>query len=161
MTALINQFSQYEICFDNEFYRGKEDYNIKSTGFFVSGVDGLVYLADKVVEGSNIGNIFLFRLNTDSEVEIVSTKFGTVNYETGEILIDTVNITSTVQPDNVIEIQAVPLSNDVLGRKELYLQLDISKSNFYMRQDGISSGANTSGTRYQPQSSYQNGKKTR
>ena len=161
MTALINQFSQYEICFDNEFYRGNDDYNIKSTGFFVSGVDGLVYLADKVVEGSNIGNIFLFRLNTDSEVEIVSTKFGTVNYETGEILIDTVNITSTVQPDNVIEIQAVPLSNDVLGRKELYLQLDISKSNFYMRQDGISSGANTSGTRYQPQSSYQNGKKTR
>ena len=161
MSAKINQFTQYEICFDNEFYRGKADYNIKSTGFSVSGIDGTVYLSDKVVEGSDIGNIFLFRLNTDSEVEIVSTKFGTVNYKTGEILIDTVNITSTVQPDNIIEIQAIPQSNDVLARKELYLQFDVSKSNFYMRQDGISSGANVSGTRYQPQSSYQNGKKTR
>ena len=161
MSAKINQFTQYEICFDNEFYRGKADYNIKSTGFSVSGIDGIVYLSDKVVEGSNIGNIFLFRLNTDSEVEIVSTKFGTVNYKTGEILIDTVNITLTVQPDNIIEIQAIPQSNDVLARKELYLQFDVSKSNFYMRQDGISSGANVSGTRYQPQSSYQNGKKTR
>ena len=161
MSAKINQFTQYEICFDNEFYRGKADYNIKSTGFSVSGIDGTVYLSDKIVEGSDIGNIFLFRLNTDSEVEIVSTKFGTVNYKTGEILIDTVNITSTAQPDNIIEIQAIPQSNDVLARKELYLQFDVSKSNFYMRQDGISSGANVSGTRYQPQSSYQNGKKTR
>ena len=161
LSALVNQFTQYELCFDNEFFRGNDEYNVKSTGFNVSGVEGTVYLADKVVEGSDIGNLFLFRLNTDSEPEIVSTKFGTVNYETGEVLIDTVNITSTVQPDNIIEIQAIPMSNDVLARKELYLQLDVSKSNFFMRQDGISSGANTSGTRYQPQSSYQNGKKTR
>ena len=161
LSALVNQFTQYELCFDNEFFRGNDEYNVKSTGFNVSGIEGTVYLADKVVEGSDIGNLFLFRLNTDSEPEIVSTKFGTVNYETGEVLIDTVNITSTVQPDNIIEIQAIPMSNDVLARKELYLQLDVSKSNFFMRQDGISSGANTSGTRYQPQSSYQNGKKTR
>ena len=158
---LINQLKKYEICFDNEFFRGNDEYNVKSTGFNVSSIEGTVYLADKVIEGSDIGNLFLFRLNTDSEPEIVSTKFGTVNYETGEVLIDTVNITSTVQPDNIIEIQAIPMSNDVLARKELYLQLDVSKSNFFMRQDGISSGSNTSGTRYQRQSSYQNCNKTK
>ena len=161
LSALINQFANYELCFDNEFFRGNDEYNIKSTGFNVSGIDGVVYVADKVVVGSTIGNLFLFTLNNNSEPEIVSTKFGTVNYETGELLIDTVNITSTVLPDNIIEIQAIPMSNDVLARKELYLQLDVSKSNFFMRLDSISSGANTSGTRYQPQSSYQNGKKTR
>ena len=161
LSALINQFANYELCFDNEFFRGNDEYNIKSTGFNVSGIDGVVYVADKVVVGSTIGNLFLFTLDNNSEPVIVSTKFGTVNYETGELLIDTVNITSTVLPDNIIEIQAIPMSNDVLARKELYLQLDVSKSNFFMRLDSISSGANTSGTRYQPQSSYQNGKKTR
>ena len=161
LVAKIDQFAQYELCFDNSFYAGKKNYNIKTTGFSVQGISGTCYFSDEVVNGSNIGNLFLFQETSDTEINIISTKFGTVNYETGEILIDTVNITSTVQPDNIIEVQAVPMSNDVLARKELYLQLDVSKSNFYMKQDSISSGANTSGTRFETQSSYQNGKKTR
>ena len=146
LKAMIDVFTQYELCFDNQFYHELDAYNIKSTGFNVSGVDGTVYIADRVVEGSNIGNLFLFKLTDDIDVEIVSTNFGTVDYEKGEILINTVNITSTLLPENIVEIQAVPLSNDVLGRKELYLQLSTEKSNFTMRQDLISSGANVSGT---------------
>jgi len=161
LVARINQSAQYELCFDNQFYNGKKNYNVKSTGFSVYGVEGTCYFSDEVVNGSSTGNLFLFQEITDQEINILSTKFGTVNYSTGEILIDTVNITSTSLPDNIIEVQAIPLSNDVLARKELYLQLDISKSNFYMKQDSISSGANTSGTRFDIQSSYQNGKKTR
>ena len=84
-----------------------------------------------------------------------------MNYTKGEILINTVNITSTVQPEGIIEIQAIPLSNDVLGRKELYLQLSVANSNFTMRQDLIASGANVSGTRFDAQSSYINGSKVR
>jgi hypothetical protein len=161
LVAKINNPTQYELCFDNQFYAGRNDYNIKSTGFNVLNVDGTCYFSDKVINGSNIGNLFLFQIISDDEINILSTKFGTVNYSTGEILIDTVNITATSLPDNIIEVQAIPLSNDVLARKELYLQLDVSKSNFYMKQDSISSGANTSGTRFDTQSSYQNGKKTR
>ena len=161
LKAMIDVFTQYELCFDNQFYHELDAYNIKSTGFSVSGVDGTVYIADRVVEGSNIGNLFLFKLTDDIDVEIVSTNFGTVDYEKGEILINTVNITSTLLPENIVEIQAVPLSNDVLGRKELYLQLSTEKSNFTMRQDLISSGANVSGTRFDVQSSYSNGNKVR
>ena len=161
LKSLIDQFTQYELCFDNEFYHELDSYNIKSTGFSVSGVDGTVYIADKVVPGSDIGNLFLFKLTDAVDVEIVSTNFGTVDYKKGEIIINTVNITSTLLPENIIEIQAVPLSNDVLGRKELYLQLSSDKSNFTMRQDLISSGANVSGTRFDVQSSYSNGNKVR
>jgi len=161
MVAAVNQFAQYELCFDNEMYYGNTRYNIKTTGFNVQGVEGTCYFADEIVPGSNMGNLFLFQEVNDDEINILSTAFGTVNYKTGEILIDTVNITSTSLPENIIEVQAIPLSNDVLARKELYLQLDVAKSNFTMRQDSISSGANTSGTRYSVQSSYQNGKKTR
>ena len=182
MVAAVNQFAQYELCFDNEFYRQRPRYNIKSSGFSIQGVEGTVYFADSIIppgisqtitdqgtvvasepvqQGVQIGTLFIFTLGSNNEEVIISQSAGTVNYKTGEILIDTVNITSTSLPENIIEVQAIPLSNDVLARKELYLQLDVAKSNFTMRQDSISSGANTSGTRYSVQSSYQNGKKTR
>ena len=161
LKTLPNTFSQYELCYDNEFYKELDSYNIKSTGFTVSGITGTVYLADKTIEGSDIGNLFLFRITDDVEVDIVSSNFGTVNYKKGEILINTVNITSTVQPEGIVEIQAIPLSNDVLGRKELFLQLSVENSNFTMRQDLIASGANVSGTRFDVQSSYSNGSKVR
>ena len=160
LVAQINVFSQYEICFDNTFHRNEASYNIKSTGFNVSGVQGTVYFSDQYTSGDK-GSLFLFQIDSDSSVKILSSSFGSVDYAKGEIIIDTVNITSTVQSDNIVEIQAVPQSNDVLARKELYLQFDVSNSNFYMREDPISSGANTSGTRYNPQSSYSNGAKVR
>tara|TARA_Y100001963_G_scaffold160119_1_gene268002 strand:+ start:198 stop:2078 length:1881 start_codon:yes stop_codon:yes gene_type:complete len=161
LEAKIDQWAQYELCFDNTFYRGESNYNIKSTGFTVSGIDGVVYFSDSHIEGTDKGNLFLFKITSDTEISILSDSFGSVDYKKGEVVIDTTNITSTVQPSNIIEVQAIPQSNDVLARKELYLQFDVSKSNFYMREDSIASGANTSGTRYNPQSSYQNGKKTR
>ena len=160
LIAQINKFAQYEICFDNMFHRNESNYNIKSTGFNISGVSGTVYFSDQFVSGDT-GSLFLFQIDSDSSVKILSTSFGSVDYKKGEIIIDTVNITSTVQSDNIVEIQAIPSSNDVLARKELYLQFDVSNSNFYMRQDPISSGANTSGTRFNPQSSYSNGSKVR
>tara|TARA_B100000287_G_C20663750_1_gene791018 strand:+ start:402 stop:2528 length:2127 start_codon:yes stop_codon:yes gene_type:complete len=160
LIAKINQFAQYEICFDNTFHRNESSYNIKSTGFTISGVSGTVYFSDQYVSGDT-GNLFLFQIDSDVSVRILSTTFGSVDYAKGEVIIDTVNITSTVESDNIVEIQAVPQSNDVLARKELYLQFDVSNSNFTMREDPISSGANTSGTRYNPQSSYSNGAKVR
>ena len=160
LVAQLFVFSQYEICFDNTFHRNSDSYNIKSTGFTVSGVSGTVYFSDQYVSGDT-GNLFLFQFDSDTTVKILSTSFGSVDYAKGEVMIDTVNVTSTVLPDNIIEIQAIPQSNDVLARKELYLQFDVSNSNFYMREDPISSGANTSGTRYNPQSSYSNGAKVR
>ena len=160
LVAQLNVFSQYEICFDNTFHRNESSYNIKSTGFNVSGVSGTVYFSDQFVSGDK-GNLFLFQIDTDSSVKILSSSFGSVDYAKGEVIIDTVNITSTVQSDNIIEVQAIPQSNDVLARKELYLQFDVSNSNFFMREDSIATGANTSGTRYNPQSSYSNGAKVR
>jgi hypothetical protein len=160
LVAQLNVFSQYEICFDNTFHRNESSYNIKSTGFNISGVSGTVYFSDQHVSGDT-GNLFLFQLDSDTNVKILSTTFGSVDYKKGEVIIDTVNITGTVLSDNIIEIQAIPQSNDVLARKELYLQFDISNSNFFMREDPISTGANTSGTRYNPQSSYSNGAKVR
>ena len=57
----------------------------------------------------------------------------------------------------VIEISASPYSNDVIGLQDLYLQLDISNSNFETVVDEIASGLNPAGSSYITTSSYANG----
>ena len=57
----------------------------------------------------------------------------------------------------VIEIQATPLSNDVVGLQDLYLQLDTSNSTFEMVSDEIASGLDPSASNYIVSSSYADG----
>ena len=78
----------------------------------------------------------------------------------GEIILGTINITSTVLDNNIIEIQAYPDSNDVVGLKDLYLNFNISKSTINMVKDVITSGDEISGTVFTKDyytSSYSNG----
>ena len=72
----------------------------------------------------------------------------------GEVLIDTVNILSTTIANNVIEIQAIPHSNDIVGLRDLYVKFDMSNTTINMIQDLIASGENTSGSRFVHTHSY-------
>ena len=105
--------------------------------------------------------MIIFRLNNTGEVQIVNNNAGTVKYDIGEILIDTIRILSTIKSDNVVEIEAIPDSNDVIGLKDLYLQLSIADSNISCVADIISTGADTSGANYVSTSSFTNGSKVR
>ena len=85
---------------------------------------------------------------------------GIVDYKKGEIILNTINITSTASQNNIIEVQAFPESNDVVGLKDLYLSFDVSKSTINTLQDVIASGEDVSGvvfTRDYYTSSYSNG----
>ena len=66
-------------------------------------------------------------------------------------------ITSTIKPNNIIEIQAFPDSNDVIGLKDLYLSFSVADSTINMVKDTISSGEQISGVGYKTTSSYLNG----
>tara|TARA_B100001175_G_scaffold290933_1_gene275720 strand:+ start:1196 stop:3250 length:2055 start_codon:yes stop_codon:yes gene_type:complete len=156
----INQFAQYELCFLNQVYAPNEKYNIHSTGFTVSDVVGTCYFSD-IKTDEDSGTLFMFQILNDESIKVISNNFGRIDYKKGEIVLDTVNIVSTIEDDDVIEVEAIPQSNDVLAKNELFLQFDISKSDFYTRVDSISTGANTSGSRYLPESSYFGGKKVR
>ena len=57
----------------------------------------------------------------------------------------------------IIELEATPHSNDVIGLQDLYLQLDISNSNFETVIDEVSSGLDPSASNYIVSSSYGNG----
>lgn len=164
LQAVFGAFATYELCFGNAFHIKKNNiaddrgYNIKSTGFTIDGVDGIVYMSDVPITEEK-GQIFFFTLKNNLPF-IVNNTAGTVYYKKGEILIDTVNITSSVSP-NGIEVQAVPESNDVIALKDIYLELSMENLVVNMVEDKISSGENTSATEYIVTSSYTNGNYTR
>ena len=158
--ALLNQFAQYELCFGNQFHVSEEGKNIKSTGFNISGESDIVYLTDIPNADKKTGILSIIKNLPDGTIRVVAKSAGTIDYIKGEISLGTINIVSTVKPNNVIEIQAFPESNDVVGLRSLYLNFDISKSKINMIKDVISSGDEISGTVFNRDfytSSYSNG----
>ena len=162
INCILNTFAQYEICFGNQFHKEIGSYNIKSTGFKIAGEADTVYFVDVSSEDSDIGILSIVKPTLDPNTyEIVKKSIGTVDYKKGEILINTINIVSTSLDEGIIEIQAYPESNDVIGLKDLYLVFDVSKSTINMVKDTIASGEQISGVDYPVRSSYSNGKLTR
>ena len=167
MKVLLNQFAQYELCFGNKFHINPAGFNIKSTGFTINGSSDTVFItdvpnkkADGILDGSGKGVLSVIAKNRNEELQVVAKSAGTVDYTKGEIILNTLNITSTVAANNLIEIQAFPDSNDVVGLKDLYLSFDVSNSKINMIKDVIASGEDVSGvvfTRDYYTSSYSNG----
>ena len=159
LKPVFNAFAQYELCFGNQFHVNKDGRNIKSTGFTISGRSDLLYFTDIPNPDLKTGQLAVIQL---AEVEadssaVVLPSAGTVDYVKGEIIINTLNITSTTRGSGLIEIQAFPESNDIIGLKDLYLQLDMSNTKINMVRDTISSGQQISGIGYRTTSSYSNG----
>jgi len=167
MTAKLNQFAEYELCFGNQFHVKNHGhsavfqgnllgYNIRSTGFTVSGISGVVYMGDKPTGNLEKGTVFLFKLNSPTEPIIVKQNIGTIDYKKGEIRLNPINVISTVVNRNspIIEVSANPLSNDVIGLQDLFLQLDVNNTTVDVVADNISSGNDISGTNYIVSSSY-------
>ena len=162
LNALVNQFAQYELCFGNQFNVKTEGLNIKSTGFKISGESATVFLTDTPNSDKKTGVISIVKKDVvNNEKIIIVENAGTVDYIKGEINLTTINITSTDLPNNIIEVQAFPESNDVIGLQDLYLKFNIDSSVINMVKDTISSGDQISGVGYKVTSSYNNGKLVR
>ena len=169
LKALTNSFAQYELCFGNQFHIDVAGKNIKSTGFKIINQSSTVYLTDIPnkdsngdLDGSGMGTLSVIRRDTTTDTEIVVVKSaGTVDYNKGEIILSTINIVSTSKPNNIIEVQAFPESNDVIGLTDLYLNFDMSNTTINMVKDTITSGEQISGVGFKVTSSYTNGALTR
>ena len=167
LKALLNQFAQYELCYGNKFNINPAGFNIKSTGFTINGFNEICYITDVPnkfangnLDGSNMGTLSVVSKNNKNEQRVLIQDAGVVDYKKGEVILNTINITSTVSQNNIIEVQAFPESNDVVGLKDLYLNFDVSKSTINTVKDVIASGEDVSGvvfTRDYYTSSYSNG----
>ena len=160
--AVLNAFAEYQIGFGNEFHiKSMSGYNIKSSAFKVAGVMDDVYISDIPNTNKLTGSLFLFSLPSieSQSPTIIRRNVGTIDYKGGVITINPINIQSGMIKDGqtIIEISVCPLSNDVIGLQDLYLQLDISNSTFETVVDEIASGLDPSGSNYITSSSYANG----
>jgi len=158
LRALVGQAAQYELCFGNAFHVDPKGFNIKSTGFKINGETDVVYLTDIPNADRKSGVVSIVKpILETGENRVVIKSAGTIDYVKGEIILTTVFITSTENTNEVIEIQAFPESNDIVGLKDLYLEFDVSKSRINMVKDTISSGEKISGVGFNVTSSYSNG----
>ena len=160
--VVLDTFAEYQISFGNSFHiRNMSGYNIKTSAFKIAGVQLNVYLSDIPNTNRVTGSLFLFTLPSvgSQSPTIVRRNVGTINYVSGTITLNPVNVLAgkTKDGQSVIEIEATPTSNDVVGLQDLYLQLDISSSNFETVVDDIASGLDPSASSYIVSSSYSNG----
>ena len=161
LNALVNQFAQYELCFGNQFNVKPEGLNIKSTGFKIQGTIETVYFTDVPNADKLTGTISIVRKNASGETIVVVKSAGVVDYVHGEINLSTINIISTDKPNDIVEVQAFPESNDVIGLQDLYLDFNVPSSQINMVKDTITSGEQISGVGYKVTSSYSNGELSR
>ena len=165
LKALVNQFAQYELCYGNRFHINPNGRNIKSTGFTIAGQTDLLYFTDIPNKNSNggldgSGKGVIAITKKDGE-QLVVASAGIVDYIHGEVILNTINITSTEKSNNIVEIQAFPESNDILSLKDLYLTFAVDNSQINMVKDTITSGEQISGVGFNVTSSYSNGVLTR
>ena len=120
-----------------------------------------VYIGDLPNTNKLTGSLFFFSIPSidSTSPTILKRNVGTINYKNGVVTLNPVNVQSGMLKDGqtIIEISACPLSNDVIGLQDLYLQLDINNSNFETVVDEIASGLDPSGSNYITTSSYANG----
>jgi uncharacterized membrane protein YgcG len=158
----LNTFVEYQIGFGNQFHiKSMNGYNIKSSGFTVAGIQDVVYVSDIPDTNRRTGTLFFFTLPTagSQSPNIVRRDVGFINYDSGVITINPVNMTGAKTRDGqpILELSATPHSNDVIGLQDLYLQLDTSSSLFEPVVDDVTSGLDPSASTYIVSSSYANG----
>ena len=164
LQAVLNQFIEYSLTFGNRIHVKSElGFNIKTSGFSVSGIAGTVYMSDAPNANLTTGTIFMFKLDSPTEPVILKRNIGTIDYITGLIKLNPLNVISTevTRGTSLIEVSSCPYSNDVLGLRDLYLQMDTSYLTVNMVPDQVSSGSDVSGGSYTVTSSYSNGSLTR
>ena len=152
----INQFAEYAIDFGNHMHvQSLSGFNIKSSPFRVIDITDEVYLFDEPND-TKTGVISLYSLQgPGSSTPVVKRRnVGKIDYMSGRITLNPINVVSGKERDGnqIMEIFAVPHSNDVIGLQDLYLQLDTF--NVQMIVDDISSGSDPSGSTYKSSSSY-------
>ena len=130
LAASIGTGAAYEMCFDNAFKTDTGAPVCYSTGFRITvegSTDDTVYY----FEDDTKGNLQRFYLDAAGQKIVVDEKFGTIDYEKGEIKVgyqSPVTIVNTSVDNNTVEVRAFPASQDVIAKRSVSVVLDVSKS---------------------------------
>jgi len=127
----LNNNAYYEFCFNNPFDDDIDVQTLVSTGFVVQQYpNNIVYIEDRDLK------IVLYRLDSQTGDKIVlNSEQGEIDYKKGDIRLYNLNIIKGSFSDNKIEIRLKPLYNDIISKRQVYLDVDIEKSSFTLIQE--------------------------
>lgn len=122
----INSKYYYEVCYQNKIAFDNDHPTVQSSGFIVSEYPQYTVFLQ------NIGsNLVLYRVdNLNGERIILNNSVGKVDFEKGEVMMYDLTIIKGSLSDNSIELRVKPQFNDINALREVYLDIDISKSKF-------------------------------
>jgi len=158
-TPLLSTSARYDIYFRNAIYHPHTGHNadmggiLSSTGFRIDGNANEMFLDD---DGS--GNIRRYYLDASGIKTYANTEQGTINYTTGQITLNSLNITAISNirgaTATAIEITVIPNSNDIIPVRNTVVKIDMVNSTFTVEKDGFVGGSNDAGVGYAGASSY-------
>ena len=154
-TATLNAATKYVINFTNALYHPHAGHNAMmggittSTGFTIVGNTNTMFLDD-----NGNGVIRMYYLVGGETRTYENDNVGTIDYNTGTITINSLNVASTVNSNNTIDITVLPKSNDVVAVRNQLLELDLPNLTISGGLDTITSGGSSAGTGYTTSSSY-------
>ena len=154
----------FTIHFGNQLYNPHSGHNstsggiISSTGFYIQD-----NIYEMFFDDDGVGNLRIYYLVTGSRT-YYSLAAGTVDYVSGLVSVNPVYITSVSNVDDnvstAIRLTAIPASNDIVGKRNQIIEIDLVNTSFSGGQDTIA--VNTAGgstgyvttTNYATPSSY-------
>ena len=153
-TPTLSSSTKYDVYFRNAIYNPHSGHEavLSSTGFKISGNTNEMFLDD-----DGIGNVRVYYLVSGIKT-VHNDKQGTIDYTTGQITINSLDIASISNIrgsiSTVIEVTASPSSNDVVPVRDQILEIDISNSIVNVTEDTFVGGSSEAGVGYTTTSSY-------
>ena len=157
-TPTIGSSSNYKIYFSNPIYNPHSGHNasaggvLSSTGLKVAGNSNTMFFDE-----DGAGNLRRYYL-VGSVRTYVDTTAGTINYSTGQIDINSIDIVSIEDirgsTSTVVEITVTPNSNDIVPVRNQILNIDVANSTIAVTADTLAGGSSNAGVGYTTTSSY-------
>lgn len=145
----VGETKGYNVLFGNQLYNPHTGHNMASggitttTGFYVQGDSVNINYFDDDGKG-NLRRYYLSgstRLYQDSAA-------GIVDYSTGKITINAINITLTVNTNSSIDFTVIPSGNDVVATRGNLVDISSEDIKVTGEVDTISSGESSAGVGY-------------
>ena len=146
ITPTLNAITKYTIAFNNAAYHPSESWSqtmVESTGFYLDGNTN-----EQFIEDDGNGKIRTFYLLGGTTKTITNAEAGTINYNTGEVVLTSFNITATTNTNATIDVTIKPNSNDVIPVRQQIVEIDTVATTVTAEVDDFATGSATAGVGY-------------
>ena len=151
VTPTLNAITKYTVEFNNAGYHPAASWAqtvVESTGFYLSGNTN-----EQFIDDDGNGNIRTFYLLGGTTKTITNAQAGTINYNTGQVVLTSFNVTSVSNAAGTIDVSLKPDSNDVIPVRQQVIEIDTVATTVTAEGDDFATGKATAGVGYSTSSS--------